>query len=206
MTIAPELPGALDVIAHATHLGVRVSLGHSDALADQARAGIEAGARSATHTFNAMRGLTQREPGLLGVVLDDATLYAELICDGVHTTPEAVRLWWRMKGSERGLLITDGMAATGMPDGEYMLGGLKAQVKDGVAMHEGALAGSVLTMNRAVSNVQAFTGCSLAEAVRMAARNPARMLQMGSESGADFNLFNEHGTLTGTILRGQLLP
>ncbi len=204
MTIAPELPGALDLIEHVTGLGVRVSLGHSDALAREARAGIAAGAASATHTFNAMRGLTQREPGMLGVVLDSKDLYAELICDGVHTTPEAVRLWWRMKGPERGVLVTDGMAATGMPDGEYLLGALRVQVADGMAMHEGALAGSVLTMDRAVANVQAFTGCSLAEAVRMATRNPLRMLQTGSLPSADFNIFDEHGAMTGTILRGRL--
>ncbi len=204
MTIAPELPGALQLIAHATAQGVRVSLGHSDAVATEARAGIAAGAVSTTHTFNAMRGLTQREPGMLGVVLDAEDLYAELICDGVHTTHEAVRLWLKMKGSERALLITDGMAATGMSDGEYMLGELKAQVKDGVAMHEGALAGSVLTMDRAVANVQAFTGCSLADAVRMASRNPSAMMGEPAQT-ADFNIFDEHGQRTGMILRGQLL-
>ena len=115
MTVAPELQDALEMIAHASQQGVRISMGHSDAVARQARAGIAAGAVSATHTFNAMRGLTQREPGMLGVVLDTKDLYAELICDGIHTTPEAVRLWFRMKGEERAMLITDGMAATGMP-------------------------------------------------------------------------------------------
>ncbi|MGI4853159.1 MAG: N-acetylglucosamine-6-phosphate deacetylase [Janthinobacterium lividum] len=204
ITIAPELPNALDLIAHATALGVRVSLGHSDAVATEARAGITAGAVSATHTFNAMRGLTQREPGMLGVVLDATDLYAELICDGIHTTPEAVRLWLKMKGLERALLITDGMAATGMPDGEYLLGDMTAQVKNGVATHDGALAGSVLTMDRAVANVQAFTGCSLAEAVRMASRNPSAMMGR-SASSADFNIFNEAGARTGSILRGRLL-
>ncbi|MGI4758141.1 MAG: N-acetylglucosamine-6-phosphate deacetylase [Janthinobacterium lividum] len=207
MTIAPELPNAFDLIALATAAGVRVSLGHSDAVATEARAGIAAGAVSATHTFNAMRGLTQREPGMLGVVLDAGELYAELICDGVHTTPEAVRLWLKMKGTERALLVTDGMAATGMPDGEYMLGDLRAQVKDGIAMHEGALAGSVLTMDRAVSNVQAFTGCSLADAVRMASRNPEALMNGATETlgAADFNIFNASGQRTGSILRGRLL-
>lgn len=207
MTIAPELPGALDLIRHAVAHGVRVSLGHSDALAAEARAGIAAGAVSATHTFNAMRGLTQREPGMLGVVLDAQELYAELICDGVHTTPEAVRLWLTMKGPERAMLITDGMAATGMPDGEYMLGGMMAQVTGGVAMHDGALAGSVLTMECAVSNVQDFTGCTLATAVRLASANPAAMLgdTLPSSSAADFNVFNARGERTGTVLRGRLL-
>ena len=211
MTVAPELPGALELIQHASEQGVCVSLGHSDAMGAEARAGIAAGAVSATHTFNAMRGLTQREPGMLGVVLDCDDLYAELICDGIHTTPEAVRLWLKMKGEERTLLVTDGMAATGMPDGEYMLGGLTATVVNGVAMHDGALAGSVLTMDRAVANVQAFTGCSLAAAVRMASRNPATLLSgkggisAYANSAADFNIFDENGRMTGTILRGKLL-
>jgi N-acetylglucosamine-6-phosphate deacetylase len=206
MTIAPELPGALDLIAHASSKGVRVSLGHSDAVATEARAGIAAGAVSATHTFNAMRGLTQREPGMLGVVLDAQELYAELICDGIHTTPEAVRLWLRMKGLERALLVTDGMAATGMPDGEYLLGDMLAVVTNGVAMHEGALAGSVLTMDKAVANVQAFTGIDLPTAVRLATRNPAAMLGVdATEDFADFNLFDDAGRRTGTILRGRKL-
>ena len=207
MTIAPELPGALELIAHASSKGVRVSLGHSDALAAEARAGIAAGGVSATHTFNAMRALTQREPGMLGVVLDAHELYAELICDGIHTTPEAVRLWLRMKGPERALLVTDGMAATGMPDGEYMLGGMRAQVAHGIAMHDGALAGSVLTMDRAVANVQAFTGIDLPSAVRLATRNPAAMLGLAADSDfADFNIFDDAGRRTGAILRGRVLP
>ena len=154
-----------------------------------------------------MRGLTQREPGMLGVVLDAEKLYAELICDGVHTTPEAIRLWLKMKGTQRAVLVTDGMSATGMPDGEYMLGDLKAQVANGVAMHEGALAGSVLTMDRAVANVQAFTGCSLKDAVRMASFNPSAMIDIANEKTADgsFTIFNHAGAMTGSILRGRLL-
>jgi N-acetylglucosamine-6-phosphate deacetylase len=206
MTVAPELPGALDLIAHATAKGVRVSLGHSNALAAEARAGIAAGGVSATHTFNAMRGLTQREPGMLGVVLDAQELYAELICDGVHTTPEAVRLWLKMKGLQRALLVTDGMAATGMPDGDYMLGEMLVMVSNGVALHEGTLAGSVLTMERAVANVQSFTGIDLPAAVRLASYNPAAMLGMGAWGDvADFNVFNDAGAMTGTILRGRML-
>lgn len=206
MTVAPELPDAEEMIAHASQQGVRISLGHSDAVARQARAGIAAGAVSATHTFNAMRGLTQREPGMLGVVLDTKDLYAELICDGIHTTPEAVRLWFRMKGEERAILITDGMAATGMPDGEYLLGDMNVQVKDGVAMYAGVLAGSVLTMDRAVANVQAFTGCGLNTAVRLASRNPKQMLHLPfDEAQASFNVFNGAGSRVGTILRGEVL-
>jgi N-acetylglucosamine-6-phosphate deacetylase len=208
MTVAPELPGALDMIRHATAQGVRVSLGHSDGLAADARAGIAAGAASATHTFNAMRGLTQREPGILGVVLDEDALYAELICDGIHTTHEAVRLWLKMKGLDKAILITDGMAAMGMPDGDYLLGDMLVEVRKGVAMHNGVLAGSVLTLDRAVANVQEFTGIGLPEAVRLATRNPAAMAGVegfGVGSSADFNLFQADGKRTGTILRGRML-
>jgi N-acetylglucosamine-6-phosphate deacetylase len=117
MTIAPELPNALEVIAYATSLGVRVSLGHSNATAAQALSGIAAGATSATHTFNAMRNFNQREPGILGVVLDDSNLYAEIIAMATTSTPSVVRLYWKAKGPERAILITDGISATGMPDG-----------------------------------------------------------------------------------------
>lgn len=209
LTIAPELPGALELIAHARGLGVQVSMGHSNALAAEARAGISAGATSATHTFNAMRPLDHREPGVLGVVLDAESLYAELICDGIHTTPEAVRLWWRMKGEERALLVTDGMAATGMPDGRYKLGDLDVDVANGTCSSGGVLAGSVLTMDRAVANMQRFTGVHLATAVRLATRNPSRMLGMaGGEvavgSEANLNLFDADGHFAGSIVRGQL--
>ncbi len=208
LTLAPELPGATELIAHARGLGVRVSLGHSNALAAAARAGIAAGATSATHTFNAMRALDHREPGILGVVLDEAELYAELICDGIHTTPEAVRLWWRSKGPERALLVTDGMAATGMPDGRYKLGGLDVDVAGGTCTAGGVLAGSVLTMDRAVANLQRFTGASLAAAVRLATRNPRRMLglddvaavSVGAE--ANLNFFDAEGRLAGAMVRG----
>jgi N-acetylglucosamine-6-phosphate deacetylase len=123
VTLAPELPGAIELIEYATAAGVRVSLGHSDATAAETTAGIAAGATSATHTFNAMRSLGHREPGILGVVLDRDDLYAELICDGVHVDPAMVRLWQRMKGPERAILVTDGMSASGMGDGEYASAG-----------------------------------------------------------------------------------
>ncbi len=210
MTIAPEVPGAMDVIRRAVEVGVRVSIGHSNAVAAEARVAVAAGAKSATHTFNAMRALDHREPGILGVVLDEDELYAELICDGVHVSPEAARLWWRAKGAERGVLVTDSMEAAGMPDGEYVLGGVPVHVAGGVCTTSaGVLAGSVLTMDRAVERVREFTGCGLEVAVRMASANPARMLGM-SDVGevrvgmwADLNRFDAAGRLVGTYLRGE---
>jgi len=218
MTIAPETPGAMDLIQYATETGTRVSLGHSDATAAQTRAAIAAGAASATHTFNAMRRLDHREPGIAGVVLDAQDLYAELICDGIHVAPEFVRLWLRAKGEERAILVTDGISATGMPDGEYLLGDLAVTVGDGrclltsdLATGVETLAGSVLTMDRAVANLQRFTGASLATTVRLAGRNQAWMLglaQLGEIAlgrPANFTVFAADGSLHRTMLNGRFV-
>jgi N-acetylglucosamine-6-phosphate deacetylase len=184
MTLAPELPGAIELIAHATARGVRVSLGHSDANAAETRAAIQAGAVSATHTFNAMRSFSHREPGILGTVLTDDSLFAEIICDGIHCAPEAVKLWFRAKGLERGILVTDAMSATGMPDGEYQLGGFPVQVANGKAMARGVLAGSVLTLDRALSNFVKFTGAPLEDALRLLTTNPAKMTGLEDQAGS----------------------
>ncbi|RXH54955.1 N-acetylglucosamine-6-phosphate deacetylase [Granulicella sibirica] len=220
ITIAPETPGfvgnpsALDLIAHATKAGVKVSIGHSNATTAEALAGIAAGAVSATHTFNAMRPIDHREPGVAAIVLDSQQLFAELICDGVHVAPEIVRLWLKAKGEDLGILITDSMSAAGMPDGDYTLAGLGVRVANGRCLlqcdlDEGreTLAGSILTMDRAVANVQAMTGASLATALRLASTNPSRMLGLDLAilpgSPANFNLFSADGTLQQTILHGQ---
>jgi N-acetylglucosamine-6-phosphate deacetylase len=209
MTIAPELPHALEVIEHVTAKGVRVSMGHSNATSAETLAGVAAGATSATHLFNAMRTMSHREPGIVGTVLDREDVYAEMICDGVHVDPAIVRLWLKMKGEERAILVTDGMSATGMPDGTYMLGDFPVEVKDGVCLTDGTLAGSVLTMDEAVTNVRRFTGTSLATAVRLASRNPARMLgmerltAMSAGSAAQFNVYDEDGRRVAGIFHGQ---
>lgn len=210
MTIAPEVPGAIDVIRHATAKGVRISIGHSNATLAETDAAIAAGARSATHTFNAMRALDHREPGILGGVLDRDELFAELICDGVHVAPELVRLWLKAKGPDRAILVTDGMSATGMPDGTYMLGDFEVTVANGRATARGVLAGSVLTLDKAVENLKQFTGTSLATAIGLASKNPAHMLGLEAPTLAEgqpasFNLFTEDGKLQATILNGQFL-
>ncbi len=209
MTIAPELPGAVDLIAHATRRGVRVSLGHSDASAEQTLAAIEAGAINTTHTFNGMRPFDHRDPGILGTVLTDDRIYAELICDGVHVSPAAVKLWWKVKGEERAILVTDAISATGMPDGEYTLGGFPVQVANGRAMARGVLAGSVLTLDRAVENFVAFTGASVGQAVRLASANPAKMLgsstpELANGEPADLIAVDEQGKLLGSIVGGRI--
>jgi N-acetylglucosamine-6-phosphate deacetylase len=210
MTLAPELPGAVELAAHATKRGVRVSVGHSNATAGETRAAIAAGAVSATHTFNAMRPLDHREPGILGTVLTTDALYAELICDGIHTAPETVRLWWSAKGPERAILVTDAMSAAGMPDGEYQLGGFAVQVADGRATARGVLAGSVLTLDRALANFVAFTGATVDQGLRLLTANPAAMTGSGDRAGslavgqpANLVAVDEAGTLMGSIIGGQ---
>lgn len=218
LTIAPELEGAADLIVYATSLGVRCSLGHTNAVAADARGAIQAGATSATHTFNAMRSLDHREPGVLGVALDSDRLYAELICDGVHVAPELVRLWLTSKGAERAILVTDAMSAAGMPDGRYKLGDLDVDVVDGRALLAGdltrgvhTLAGSVLTMDRAVANLREFTGATLADATRLASHNPAAMLgqpeltRLAPGSPANLNRFDSSGRLIATYIQGELV-
>jgi N-acetylglucosamine-6-phosphate deacetylase len=186
-------------------------MGHSNANAAEAAALVAAGATSATHTFNAMRPLDHREPGILGTVLSDDSLYAELICDGIHVHPMLVRVWWRCKGSERGILVTDAMTATGMPDGEYLLGGMPVQVADGRASMDGVLAGSVLTLDRGLRNLIAFTGATLEESLPLVTRNPAAMTGIGDGIGrvrvgmlANFVALDEDGALLASVIRGEL--
>jgi N-acetylglucosamine-6-phosphate deacetylase len=210
MTLAPELPGAPELAAHARSRGVRISLGHSNATAAETQAAIRAGADSATHTFNAMRPLNHREPGILGTVLTCDSLYAEMICDGIHIAPEIVKLWWRAKGPERAILMTDAMSAAGMPDGEYMLGGFAVQVAQGRAMARGVLAGSVLTLDRALTNFMEFTGASLEQALRLATVNPAAMTGLSDQVGsvavgrvASLVAVDAAGKLVGSVVNGQ---
>jgi N-acetylglucosamine-6-phosphate deacetylase len=184
MTIAPEVPGALELIAHATRLGVRCSMGHSDASLEEAEAGFAAGARSATHTFNAMRALDHRDPGLAAYVLDQPDLFAEMICDGIHVDPVMVRLYFKAKGKERAILVTDSMSATGMPEGIYKLGDMIVEVRDGHCTSNGRLAGSVLTLDRAVQNFMEFTGADLNAAVAAASRNPSQLLGVADGWGS----------------------
>src|ERR1700722_13482225 len=189
LTIAPEIPGAMEVITEAARRNVCVSIGHSDAELSTAQEAVRAGARHATHTFNAMRPLDHRDPGIVGEVLSNDSLTADMIVDGIHVEPAVVKVFMRAKGSERAVLITDAISATGMPDGRYKLGPLEVDVKDGKCTSGGSLAGSVLTMDRAVRNVRQFAGWSLRDAVRAASMNPARAVGATSHgvlaSGAD---------------------
>ena len=209
MTIAPEIDGAIALIAEAAQRGVCVSLGHSDAKLPEAQAATRAGARHATHTFNAMRPLDHRDPGILGAVLTDRNLTADIIVDGIHLDPVIVDLFVRAKGLDGAVLITDAISATGMPDGTYTLGGLEVQVKDGRCESGGRLAGSVLTLDRAVRNTVQFARISLQQAIRLATLNPARVLGIEKRKGtlsvgadADIAVFSPAGEIIRSIVGG----
>jgi N-acetylglucosamine-6-phosphate deacetylase len=184
LTIAPELLGAMPCIDAARSLGMVVSIGHTDATYEQARAAVAHGAHHATHVYNAMRPFTHRDPGVIGAVLTTPEVTAELIADGVHVDDVAMKVLMQAKGAGRVILISDGISATGMPDGKYMLGGLEVTVQGGVCRNaEGRLAGSTLTLDRALRNVVRL-GVPLADAVRMLTLNPATLLGLEFKKGA----------------------
>lgn len=209
ITLAPELAGAREFIAAAVARGIGVALGHSDATLEQARAGIAAGARHATHVFNAMRPLHHREPGLLGEALSNSNVSAEIIADGIHVDPLVVNLFLRLKGEDKAVLVSDGISAAGCGDGEFLLGGLPIEVKHGRCLLGDRLAGSVLTLDVAVRNIAAWSGWPLEKAARLATLNPANALglkQKGRlEAGADADLvvLTPQGGVMATYLAGQ---
>jgi N-acetylglucosamine-6-phosphate deacetylase len=210
MTLAPELPGSAELIAHATSLGVRCSMGHSNATVSEAEAGFTAGVRSATHTFNAMRPLDHRDPGIAAYVLDQPSLFAEIICDGFHVDPMMVRLYFKAKSDDRMILITDGISATGMPDGNYKLGEMDVEVRDGHCISNGTIAGSVLTLDRAVRNFVEFTGANLNTAVTAASHNPAQLMGIGESWGileagrpANITVLSQTSEVLQTFLAGR---
>lgn len=184
ITVAPELPGAYEFIREAVARGIVVSLGHSEATYEEAVRAVLAGASKANHIFNQMRAFHHREPGLAMSLLSQENVYIEMISDFIHLHPATMRLVVRMAGASRVVLITDAVAATGLPDGEYSLGGLKIIVKNGVShlADTGALAGSTLTLDVAVANMLRL-GVSLQDALRMASTNPAQSIGLGREYG-----------------------
>jgi N-acetylglucosamine-6-phosphate deacetylase len=209
LTLAPELPGALELVREARRRGIVAAMGHTDASYAQAEAAIAAGVRHAAHVFNAMRPFSHRETGVLGAVLTAHNVTAELIADGVHVDDAAIRLLLAAKGVAHTVLVSDGTAATGMPDGRYRLGSFEVDVVGGVCRNaEGKLAGSTLTLDRAVRQMVSL-GVGLADAVRMATLNPARVLGIEDRKGvlaasadADVVLLDEHLHVTRVMTRG----
>jgi N-acetylglucosamine-6-phosphate deacetylase len=183
VTLAPELPGALDVLRDLVDRGVVVSMGHSSASAAEATAAVDAGARWVTHLFNAMAPLHHRDPGLVGVALTDERLTVGAIVDGLHVHPMVVAVAARALGS-RLALVTDAVNALGMPPGRWALGDVEALADgEGVRLEDGTLAGSLLSLDRAVANLVAFAGTSLDDALDAASGVPARLLGLESERG-----------------------
>jgi N-acetylglucosamine-6-phosphate deacetylase len=213
MTLAPELPGSLELIRWLTAQGVGVSLGHSEADYDTALAAIEAGAKRATHLFNAMSGVHHRKPGLAAAALNEPGLCAELICDGVHLHPQIARLAWRAKGRAGISLVTDATAAQGVGDGVFALGDFQIQVRGHLCtlLDGTTIAGSVLTMNGAVHNAMQFTGMGLVDVAHTAALVPAQACGVADRKGsleagkdADIAIFRPDFTTAYTICAGQV--
>ena len=209
LTIAPELLGAIPCVKAAREAGLVVAMGHTDATYEQARAAIAQGVRHAVHVYNAMRPFSHRDSGVIGAVLTSSEVTGELIADGVHVEEAAMRMLLQAKGAAGVILISDGLSATGMPDGKYMLGKFEVTVAGGVCRNaEGKLAGSTLTLDRALRNVVAL-GIPLADAVRMLTLNPATLLGIEFKKGAlrtgadaDIVLLDENLQVTNVWTRG----
>jgi N-acetylglucosamine-6-phosphate deacetylase len=175
VTIAPELSHADPLIKYMLNNKIIPSIGHTNCTAKQAQSCINLGATSATHLFNAMSGVSHRKPGAATAILLDDRVYSELIVDGVHLSPEIIQLVFKVKGCDKIILVTDAMSAQSYGDGQFMLGGQKVIVSGNEArLENGALAGSVLTMNKAVKNMLSTTECSLPDAIKMATLTPAK--------------------------------
>ena len=213
LTLAPELPGALDLVAAACAVGCVVSLGHTDASYVQAMAAIDRGSRHATHVFNAMRPFAHRDSGIIGAVLASPLVTAELIADGVHVDEGAMRMLLAAKNPRHMILVSDGTSATGMPDGKYRLGTLEVTVAGGVSRGaDGQLAGSTLTLDRALSNMLTL-GVPLTNALAMLTENPARLLGLETRKGvlapgadADMVLLDAQMEVVGVMTRGAGWP
>lgn len=209
MTIAPEMPGAEDLI-QALSGGPALCAGHTDASCEQMARAVHLGVSQATHLFNGMNAFSHRAPGVPGAALTLKQVRVQLIADLLHLHPTALKLAWSCKGPQGCILITDAMEAAGMPDGQYTLGANQVFVKDGEArLAQGNLAGSTLTMDRAVRNMAGPAGAGLARALRMATRNPADSLGLSSMgrvavgAAADLVLLDPDLQVERTLVQGR---
>lgn len=184
--LAPELEGSIDFIKKAKN-DCTVSIAHTDANYEEAKAAIEAGVTHVTHLYNAMPPIHHREPGVIGAASENGKVHAEIICDGIHVHPASVRMAFRLFGPERICLISDALRCCGMPDGEYMLGGQRVWLKDNVArLEDGTIAGSATNLYNCMKNVVDF-GISKEDAVRVATWNPACAIHKEAEVGSIAN-------------------
>ena len=212
MTLAVEMPGGLEAVGWLQERGVTVSIGHSMSTAEQGLQAFSEGVGYVTHLFNAMPSLHHRNPGLVGASLSSGQVRCGLIVDGIHVHPLVIRMVYHCLGAKRLALVTDAMAAMGMPSGDHHIGGQPVKVVDNsVHLQDGRLAGSILRMDQAVRNMVAFSGCSVAEAVRMATTTPAEVLGMGHRFGhlkpgypADIVLLDEVLQVKATFIGGKV--
>jgi len=213
VTIAPELPGAQEVATLFQRAGIVVALGHSNADYETARAALQDSFTHVTHTFNAQRGFHHRQPGVLGAVMSSDSATAELIADTIHVHPGAMKVLLCCLGRDRVVLITDAIAGAGLPDGTYKLMGRTVTVADGhTTLADGTIAGSTATMDQCVRNVHRQVGVPLAEAVKMASYNPARVMGLASRIGSlavgkDANLavIDEDVNVHLTMVKGKVV-
>ena len=212
ITMAPEVEGAKELASILSSKGIRCSMGHTKATYEEAIDGIKHGFCHSTHLFNAMTGFTHREPGVVGATFD-SDITTETISDGIHISYPSLRVAYKQKGTDKTLLVTDAMCACGMPDGTYALGGQPVIVKRGAArLENGALAGSILTLNRAIKNLYDNTDYPLYEIVKMASYNGAKYCRVDDRKGqikenfdADLTVFDENIDVKMTIIGGKVV-
>ncbi|MGE6369633.1 N-acetylglucosamine-6-phosphate deacetylase [Planococcus kocurii] len=211
LTIAPETTNGLAVIKSLTDEGIIASIGHSDATFEEVQAAVRSGASHVTHLYNQMSPFHHRNPGVVGAALVEESLTVEVIADFIHSHASSVELAFLQKGAKRLILITDAMRAKGLPPGVYDLGGQDVQVTDKDArLADGTLAGSILTMEKAVQNVQSLTGCSLNELVAMTSANAAKDLKLSNKGkiqvdlDADIAILDNSFTVQMTICKGTI--
>lgn len=212
ITMAPEVSGAKELASQLTDMGIRCSIGHTKATYEEAIEGIKCGFCHSTHLFNAMTGFTHREPGVVGATFD-SDITTETISDGIHISYPSLRIAYKQKGTDKTLLVTDAMCACGMPDGTYALGGQPVTVKNGAArLENGALAGSVLTLNKAVKNILDNSEYQLYEIIKMASYNGAKFCKVDDKKGqikenfdADLVIFDENIDVKMTIVGGKIV-
>uniref|UniRef100_A0A7C3WWB5 N-acetylglucosamine-6-phosphate deacetylase n=1 Tax=Dictyoglomus turgidum TaxID=513050 RepID=A0A7C3WWB5_9BACT len=213
ITLAPELEGALELISYLSKKGVIISAGHTSALSQDMEKAINLGLSHITHLFNGMRPLHHREPGIIGVALVDDRLSVEIIADGYHLSNYILKLVTRIKPRDKVVLITDAIMAAGLSDGEYSLAGQKVLVKDGKAtLESGSLAGSTLTMNRAIKNMVEKEIVSLVDAIYMASLSPAKVIGIDGRKGsleaskdADLTVLDESFNVKLTMVEGHII-
>jgi N-acetylglucosamine-6-phosphate deacetylase len=211
MCVAPEILGIDKIIVHLREKGIKVALGHSDADYEETKKGFAMGINHVTHLFNAMRQLHHRDPGPLAAIFEDPGISIELIGDSHHVHPALVRMVWNLKGPRNIASITDGISATGLPDGTYTYNNKKYTSKEGLARYlDGTLIGSTMSLARVAGNFKAFTGCSFREAIDTVTINPANIIGIGNRKGsldagkdADIVLMDSSFNVRQTIIAGK---